>query len=75
MGGDEMRMWTSRAPPFRSSGTSCASVLPRTSESSTRTTDLPARTCVSGLYLQVDHDDHDDDYGGGGRVAEKTAAG
>lgn len=41
--GDEIRMCTSRAPPFRSNGTSLRSVFPRTSESSTITTLLPSR--------------------------------
>ena len=47
-----MRMCTSAAPASRSSATSLRVVLPRTIESSTTTSRLPAIACLSGLSFR-----------------------
>ena len=51
-GGDEMRRWTSEAPASRSILTIARVVVPRTIESSTTTTRLPAMFSRSGLSLR-----------------------
>jgi hypothetical protein len=53
MGGDEMRMCTSRAPAARTILTILRLVVPRTIESSTMTTRLPAKTSRFGLSLTL----------------------
>ena len=52
MGGEEMRTWISAAPASRSIRTSARWVLPRTMESSTTTSRLPATTDFSGLSFR-----------------------
>ncbi len=49
MGGAEIRRWTSFAPASLSIATICRVVLPRTIESSTTTTRLPATISGRGL--------------------------
>ena len=49
MGGEETRTWTSRAPASRSIRTILRDVVPRTIESSTRTTRLPSTTSRTGF--------------------------
>ena len=49
-----MRRCTSRAPAFRTMRTSLRLVVPRTSESSTRITLLPASRCLNRIQLQLD---------------------
>ncbi len=51
MGGELIRMWTSRAPAERIIVTIFRLVVPRTMESSTTTTRLPSRISRTGFSL------------------------
>ena len=51
VGGLLTRMWTSRAPASRTMPTILREVVPRTIESSIRTTRFPSRTLRTGLSL------------------------
>ena len=53
VGGQEMRMWTSRAPALRTMRTILRLVVPRTMESSTSTTLLPSSRLRIGIELEL----------------------